>query len=158
MIGKNGLDLIKEFEGFRNKAYQDSGGVWTIGWGTTKINGVNVKSNDICTASEAELYLQIDAHQSEKLVDENVKVPLTQNQFDAMVSIIYNVGPGKPGIKSGIIKLKNGTPSTLLRLLNLGDYSGSADHFLDWFRTAGSESGLLRRRRAERKLFLTPDI
>lgn len=156
MIGKRGLNLIKEFEGFRDKAYKDSVGVWTIGWGTTKINGRPVTASDVCTKEEAEIWLQQDLQKFEQMITEAVKVPLTQNQFDSLVSIVYNVGPGSKS-KSGIIVLKNGSPSTLLKLLNQGNYSGAADQFLVWFRTAGSENGLKRRREAERELFLTPD-
>lgn len=156
IIGRKGVELIKEFEGFRSSAYKDTGGVWTIGWGTTRIDGRLVRSTDICTKEEATLWLEEDLERFEAIVNKNVKVPLNQNQFDAMVSIVYNVGPGVRGVKSGIVTLKNGNPSTLLRKLNAGDFQGVPDQFLVWFRTAGSEKGLMRRREAERRLFLEP--
>lgn len=156
IVGKRGLELIKEFEGFRKKAYQDTGGVWTIGWGTTRIHDRPVKETDTCTKEEATIWLELDVARFEDMVNKNVKVPLNQNQFDAMVSIVYNVGPGMKNGKSGIITLGNGAPSTLLRKLNSGDYQGAADQFLVWYRTKGSEAGLLRRRKAERELFLEP--
>ena len=86
---------------------------------------------------------------------ETVTVPLTQGQHDAMVSIVYNVGIGSSE-KDGIIVLRNGKPSTLLRKLNAGDYDGAADQFLLWISPGSNvENGLKRRRTQERCMFLT---
>lgn len=149
-ISQKGLALIREFEGLRLKSYLDSVGVPTIGYGHTK----NVKLGMVCTTQQAEAWLLEDVETFEKLVNQNVKVPLTQGQFDALVSIVFNVGPGGRH-KSGIIKLTDGQPSTLLRKLNAKDYAGAADAFLSWKYAGGKVlAGLERRRAAERRLFL----
>ena len=143
-ISKTGIDLISSFEGIRLNAYDDSVGVWTIGIGTTIYpNGVKVKKGDKCTQEQALEYLQHDLRSFEKTVNDSVKVPLSQNQFDALVSLAYNIGSGA---------FKN---STLLKKLNAKDYSGAADQFLVWNKGGGKVmKGLVRRREAERALFL----
>ena len=140
----NGTSLIKEFEGFVANAYLCPAKVWTIGIGTTIYpNGVKVKKGDKCTLEQALEYLQHDLKSFEKTVNESVKVPLSQNQFDALVSLAYNIGSGA---------FKN---STLLKKLNAKDYAGAADQFLVWNRGGGKVlKGLVRRREAERALFL----
>jgi len=157
--GNEGVALIKEFEGFSANAYPDpkSGGVpYTIGNGTTRYpDGKPVALGDVCTKEQAEQYLRHDLKKFESAVSAAVNVPLTQGQFDAMVSIVYNVGPGSKA-KAGIIMLKDGKPSTLLRKLNAGDYRGAADEFLKWVSPGTKvEGGLRRRRTAERQLFLS---
>lgn len=143
-ISKTGIDLISSFEGIRLNAYDDGVGVWTIGIGTTIYpNGVKVKKGDKCTLEQALEYLQHDLKSFEKTVNESVKVPLSQNQFDALVSLAYNIGS---------TAFKN---STLLKKLNAKDYSGAADQFLVWNKGGGKVlKGLVRRREAERALFL----
>lgn len=139
-----GINLITSFEGTRTKAYDDGVGIWTIGIGTTIYpNGAKVKPGDTCTLEQAKSYFKHDLAKFEKTVNESVTVPLTQNQFDALVSLTYNIG-------SGAFK-----GSTLLKLLNKGDYQGAADQFPAW-RTAKGKvlKGLVRRREAERALFL----
>ncbi len=118
-------------------------GVWTIGIGTTVYpNGVKVKQGDTCTPEQAKVYFKHDLAKFEKTVNEAVTVPLNQNQFDALVSLTYNIGSGA---------FKN---STLLKLLNKGDYQGAADQFLAWKKAGGKVmKGLVRRREAERALF-----
>ncbi|WP_409246581.1 lysozyme, partial [Acinetobacter baumannii] len=116
-----GVNLISGFEGTRFTAYDDGVGIWTIGTGTTVYpNGVKVKKGDACTAEQAKTYFKHDLAKFEKTVNESVTVPLTQNQFDALVSLTYNIGSGA---------FKN---STLLKKLNKGDYQGAADQFLVW--------------------------
>lgn len=139
-----GVNLISGFEDTRFKAYDDSVGVWTIGTGTTVYpNGVKVKKGDACTAEQAKTYFKHDLAKFEKTVNESVTVPLTQNQFDALVSLTYNIGSGA---------FNN---STLLKKLNKGDYQGAADQFLAWKKAGGKVlPGLVRRREAERALFL----
>ncbi|MFP0401323.1 lysozyme [Acinetobacter nosocomialis] len=139
-----GLNLIKGFEGKRLNAYDDGVGVWTIGFGTIKYpNGVRVKKGDTCTEQQAETYLKNDLTKFEVAINKLVKVPLTQNQFDALVSLTYNIGSGA---------FNN---STLLKKLNKGDYQGAADQFLVWNKAGGKVmKGLVRRREAERALFL----
>lgn len=139
-----GLNLIKGFEGKRTKAYDDGVGVWTIGFGTIKYpNGVRVKKGDVCTDKQAEEYLRNDLAKFEAAINKLVKVPLTQNQFDALASFTYNLGE------------TNLANSTLLKKLNKGDYQGTADQFLLWNKAKGKVlDGLTLRRKAERALFL----
>ena len=138
----NGTSLIKEFEGFVANAYLCPAKVWTIGIGTTVYpNGVKVKKGDKCTEEQAHEYLAHDMIEFEKTVNDSVKVPLSQNQFDALVSLAYNIGSGA---------FKN---STLLKKLNAKDYAGAADQFPRWNKGGGKVlKGLVRRRDAERAL------
>jgi len=139
-----GVNLISAFEDTQFKSYDDGVGVWTIGIGTTVYpNGVKVKQGDTCTLEQAKTYFKHDLAKFENTVNESVTVPLTQNQFDALVSLTYNIG-------SGAFK-----GSTLLKLLNKGDYQGAAEQFLAWKKAKGKVlPGLVRRREAERALFL----
>ena len=137
----NGIDLICSFEGLRLKAYDDGVGVWTIGYGTTVINGTKVKKGDTCTVEQAKSYMANDLKQFESAVNQ-VKVPLNQNQYDALVSLAYNIG---------VSAFLN---STLLKKLNAKDYKGAAEQFDRWNRAGGKVMrGLTNRRAKERKLF-----
>lgn len=142
-ISQVGIDLISSFEDTRLKAYDDGVGVWTIGIGTTIYpNGVKVKKGDVCTLEQAKSYFAHNLKSFEKTVNDSVKVDLTQNQFDALVSLVYNIGSGNFG------------SSTLLKKLNVKDYQGAADQFLVWNKGGGKVlKGLVRRREAERALF-----
>lgn len=136
---ENGYKLTKEFEGLKLLAYQDGGGVWTIGHGHTH----DVKKGDIITAAQAQWLLEFDIQDSVDHVNEYVVVPLTQNQFDALVDFTFNLGNGA---------LKG---STLLKKLNSGDYKGAAAEFQRWNKDNGKVvAGLTRRRKAEMQLFL----
>lgn len=138
-ISQNGLDLIKSFEGLELKAYKDSVGVLTVGWGST---GSHVKPGMVITKEQAETLIKQDVSRFEKGISDLVKVPLTQNQFDALVSFSFNLGLGN--LKS----------STLLKKLNASDYSGAANEFLRWNKAAGKVlNGLTRRRQAEKDMF-----
>lgn len=146
-LSTRGLDLIKGWEQLRLKAYLCSAGVPTIGWGHTK----GVKLGDTCTVEQAERWLLEDVESFEAAVHRLVTVPLTQNQYDALVSFTFNVGPDEDAdtIAEGL------GDSTLLRLLNAGDYVRAADEFPKWNKAAGKVSnGLVRRRASERELFL----
>ena len=137
----SGIDLICSFEGLRLKAYDDGVGVWTIGYGTTVINGVKVKKGDTCTLEQAKSYMAQDLKQFESAVNQ-VKVPLNQNQYDALVSLAYNIG---------VSAFLN---STLLKKLNAKDYKGAAEQFDRWNQAGGKVMrGLTNRRAKERKLF-----
>lgn len=139
-ISEQGSQLIKHFEGFRNKAYQDIVGVWTIGYGCT--HGVKAGMTIIQEQGEAMLMRELD--QFERAVDRLVIVDLNQNQFDALVSFAYNLGVG-------ILQT-----STLLKRLNAGDYAAVPAQMLRWNKAGGKEvSGLTRRREAEGVLFAT---
>ena len=142
-ISDRGLQLIKYFEGFSGKAYKCPAGIWTIGYGTTQYpNDDTVKPDDICTKSQATEWLAHDCKTDEKAVTAMVKVPLSQNQYDALVCFSYNVGIG--ALRS----------STLLKLLNSGDYSGAALQFGRWNKGGGIVlPGLTKRRAEEAALF-----
>lgn len=136
---QRGLSLIKSFEGLRLLAYRDAVGVWTIGYGATR----GVKAGMSITQEQAERMLLNDVQRFEPEVERLVKVPLTGNQWDALVSFTYNLGAA------------NLEQSTLLRLLNHGDYAGTAEQFPRWNKAGGKVlPGLVRRREAERALFL----
>lgn len=139
-----GINLITSFEDLKLNAYDDGVGVWTIGFGTTVYpNGVKVKRGDTCTKAEAVSFFEHDLRRFEAAVNGAVKVPLTQSQFDALVSLTYNIGEN--AFKS----------STLLKKLNAKDYVGAADQFPRWNKGGGKVmKGLVRRRAAERELFL----
>ena len=139
-LNKNGENLIKNFEGCRLKAYKCTAGVWTIGYGHTG----NVRKDDIITQEEADELFKRDIKVHEDNVKRLVKVPLTQGQFNALVSFEYNVGYGA---------FAN---STLLKLLNAQNYDSAAKQFIRWVFIGDSVSeGLLRRRRAETEMFLS---
>ena len=141
---QNGLNLIKQFEGIELQSYQDQAGYWTIGIGTRFIDNESVKPGMMITEDQALQYLQLDVEKFENAVNENVEVDLTQNQFDALVDFTYNLG------QESLIN------STLLKKLNNGDYQGAANEFLRWDKAGGQVvEGLLRRRTAERELFLS---
>jgi lysozyme len=138
-------DLIKRFEGYRDKAYQDSAGIWTIGYGTTVYpDGKHVQKGETCTQEQAEEYLLHDSAWAVSCVMNNVRVPLTNSQKDALISFVYNVGC------SAFQK------STLLRLLNAGNYDDAAKQFPRWNKAGGVVlDGLTKRRKAEMALFLS---
>jgi lysozyme len=137
-LSRAGLDFIKQAEGFRSRAYQDSAGVWTIGYGHTG----NVRPGDVVTEAEALDLLAKDAAASEAAVDRLVTVQINQQQFDALVSFCFNLGAGA---------LEG---STLLRLLNDGDFAGAADQFQRWVYAGGTQlPGLAKRRAAEARMF-----
>lgn len=144
---KQCYDLIKSFEGLYLHAYPDPGthgAPFTIGYGTTRIDGKPVDPNLTITKEQAEQYLEFEVNEKAKAVDSLLEIPVTQGQYDALVSFAYNCGVGN--LKS----------STLLRLVNSGDIANAADQFLRWNRAAGRVlPGLTRRRQAERELFLS---
>lgn len=143
-VSPSGVDMICNFEGLRLKAYDDGVGVWTIGYGTTKYpNGIRVKKGDTCTLDQAKAYMQNDLKAFEQTVNNAVKVPLNQNQFDALVSLAYNIG-------STAFE-----ESTLVKRLNEKNYKAAADQFGLWVNARGKRlQGLVNRRAAERTLFL----
>lgn len=143
-VSPSGIDLICNFEGKRLMAYDDGVGVWTIGFGTTIYpNGIKVKKGDVCTEAQAKAYMAYDLKKFELAVNNAVTVPLNQNQFDALVSLAYNIGTNA---------FKN---STLVKMLNAGDIRGAANQFDVWIK-AGSKrmQGLVNRRAKEKALFL----
>lgn len=146
--------LAKGYEGWSAVPYLCPGGKWTIGWGHTQ--GVTAHTPAI-TEAQGELYLAHDIIEAERIVERAVTVPLNQNEFDALVLFVMNIGPGQTGVKSGLVELKTGGPSTLLRRLNENDRAGAADEWLKWVYAGGQKlPGLIIRRAEERALFLAP--
>lgn len=143
-ISANGFALIKESEGFKPTAYLDTGGVWTIGYGTIKYpNGNRVKKGDTCTQSEALEWLKNDCVWVDACLDKNVKVNLNQNQFDALASFVYNIG------ETAFVK------STMLTLINQNSLTSAASQFDRWVFDNGKRiQGLVNRRAREKSLFL----
>lgn len=139
-ISKDGINLIKSFEGYRNKSYNDGTGVWTIGWGTTKTNGKPVAKGMVCTQEQANEWLIADIKRFEVIVHKSVTVLLTQNMYDALVSFCYNLG-----------RLGN----NMKKYLNTEQYEKAADEF-NLFIHAGDKKleGLVKRRAKEKALFL----
>lgn len=136
----NGMSLIKRFEGLKLQAYRDSVGIPTIGYGHTQ----GVKMGDTITGEQADKFLREDLQVAELTINANVKVKLSQAQFDALASFVFNLGSG------------NFVKSTLLKKLNAGDYAGAAGEFGKWVNAGGKQlPGLVKRRAAEREVFLT---
>jgi len=134
------MALTQQFEGLKLTAYRDVAGIWTIGYGHT---GKDVYAGRVITHQEALALLAADLHAAISVVNLRVKVPLTQNQFDALVDFAFNAGIGAF------------VTSTLLRDLNAGDYTGAAAQFVLWDHAGGKVvPGLLKRRQAEAELFL----
>ena len=137
-LGYNGTKILKFFEGCRLTAYQDSVGVWTIGYGHTK----GVYDGMTITQEEAEQMLLTELEEYEGYVEKYVTVPLTQNQFDALVVWVYNLGP------------TNFRNSTLLKELNSGNYTAAGKEITRWNKAGGKVlAGLVKRREAEAELF-----
>tara|TARA_R110000868_G_scaffold407045_1_gene688110 strand:- start:1253 stop:1789 length:537 start_codon:yes stop_codon:yes gene_type:complete len=133
------VSLIKEFEGYELIAYKDIVGVWTIGYGHTKTAKPGMK----ITQRGAEELLRHDLAWVEAVINKYVKVPLKQNQYDAVASLIYNVG-GTAFSKS-----------TILRKLNANDFHAASLEFKRWNKAGGHiVNGLVRRREAERVQFV----
>lgn len=143
-INEAGLQIIKEFEGLRLKAYRDTGGVLTVGYGHTSAAGdPRVTTGLIITEDEADAILRRDVAGAERDVAALVTVPLNENQFSALVSFVFNLGRSKVA------------NSTLIRKLNAGQ--DAAPEFDRWVYDNGKKlNGLVRRRAAERSLFETP--
>ena len=134
-----GLSLIKKFEGCELEAYKCSAGVWTIGYGHTK----DVEEGDTWSQSHAEHMLEVELHEYESYINDFVTAPLSQNQFDAMVSWVYNLGSA------------NLKASTMLKVLTAGDYEDVPAQIKRWNKAGGKVlEGLIRRREAESLLFL----
>lgn len=145
-----GRAAISAREGVKLTAYRDSAGVLTIGVGHTSAAGApTVTAGMRITAAEADKVLSRDLAAVEAAVNRMVTVPLNQNEFDALVSLVFNIGA------TAFRK------STLLRMLNAGDRKGAADQFLAWNKITRNGRkvelrGLTTRRQAERSQFLTP--
>jgi lysozyme len=151
-LSDHGLAVIKNFEGLRLEAYRDVAGVWTIGYGSTRYHdGKSVKPGDkLASEVQADALFRNTLDQYEDAVNQHVKVTISQNQFDALVSFCYNEGTGA---------LKE---SSLLIKLNEKNYAEAANHFLAWDKITDPKTGkkivcdtLVQRRKEESRLFLS---
>ncbi len=139
-VNAAGISLIESFESLSLTPYQDSVGVWTIGYGHTE--DVSASSSPI-SEEEADTYLNSDLATAETEVGKYINATLNDNQFSALVSLVFNTGAAP-------------LTHTLGTLLNAGNYANAADEFLKWNHAGGKISnGLTRRREAERELFLS---
>lgn len=137
---QRGIDLIKEFEGYSERVYMCAGGKYTIGYGHTR----GVEPGDTCTREQAERYLREDLQDAEEAIEALINVPLSQCQFDALVSLVYNIGSG------------NFYSSTIRRVINckISDPEEYRKAWMMWVKSKGKVlKGLVRRREAEYKLF-----
>ena len=136
------IELIKQFEGCELSAYKCPAGVWTIGYGSTTFKGRKVYQGQVITLDEAEEQLQLDLKPFAQQIEKAIVVDVSDNQFCALLSFVYNLGIG------------NFRSSTLLKKLNTGDYRGASLEFPKWNRAGGKVlKGLTRRRLAEQALF-----
>lgn len=140
-----GLSILMHFEGYATTAYQDGAGVWTICYGHTK----GVYRGMTATKAQCDAFLKDDLKWAQVVVDKHVAVPISTNQFDALVLLVFNIG--EPNFRT----------STLLRKLNSTDYRGAAAEFPKWNNIRDPKTkalvpskGLTRRRIAEMELFL----
>ena len=143
------LALVKEFEGFRSKAYKDPVGIWTIGYGTTAAAGLGITpvAGMTITEREAERLLIVGLNKFGAQIRPKITAPINENEWGAFLSLAYNIGPGAFA------------KSSALRHFNAGNKAKAADAILLWNKAGGKVlPGLVRRRKAERELFLTaPD-
>jgi lysozyme len=144
---KPAIDMIKSFEGLRLQAYEDPGPkkIPTIGYGTIRYpDGRKVRLGEKITKEQAIEYLAFEVGKFVSAVERLVKVPITNNQFCALVSFAYNLGAGLLG------------KSDLLKFVNAGKPQLAAEEFLRYVHASGKVlPGLVRRRKAERELFLS---
>jgi lysozyme len=134
------IELIKEFEALRLEAYQDTGGVWTVGWGHT----ANAYPGKVITENEAKMYLQWDIEDTEAKLD-GLNLLLNQNQYDALISFIFNIGIGR---------FKRST--MLKRLRENINHPDIPIQFKRWIYDAGKiQPGLVRRRNIESALYVS---
>lgn len=152
MISKACIDLIKEFEGFREEAYLCPAGRWTIGYGTTRLwNGARIKAGDKITESKAENELLKSIEQLQRYITDTINVKFNENQLSALTSFVYNIGQG------------NFSSSTLSIYLHAENWEKAADQFPLWKYITNPRTGkktvsegLIKRREKERDLFLLP--
>ncbi|MET4636140.1 lysozyme [Kaistia defluvii] len=142
-ISAEGIAMVKRFEGFKAKAYLDTGKVLTIGYGHTSDSNYVVRAGAVITEAQAEHLLKLDLREAEETVSRLVKVSLNDNQFAALVSFVFNIGE------------KQFKGSTLLKKLNKGDYASVPSELLKWVNDNGKRiTGLVNRRNAEGGLWV----
>lgn len=139
-ISDAGLAILKRFEELRTTAYVDTGGVWTIGWGHTE----GVRKGDTCTEAQATEWLRHDTHKATDAVSDLIKVPLTQAQFDALASMVFNIGAAAF------------RDSELRKRVNERSFYKAVGEMTRWYWDNGKPiRGLMLRRLAEATLFMS---
>jgi lysozyme len=154
----SGIKILHEFEDCKLRAYRCPAGVWTIGWGNTFYeDGRAVREGETITKERADSIFQFVLSQFEAQARRAITSQVNENQFSAFVSALYNIGPGSRH-KSGLIRLKDGRPSTLLTMININPSNPAIrDQFMLWISKGTiSERGLTRRRKAEADLYFSP--
>jgi len=148
-ISPLGIAIIQFFEDYASRAYRNfPNEPWTCGWGHTD---KDVTENTVCTPEQALGWLISDTGAAATIVTQDVKVTLTQHQFDALASLVYNAGQGALEHRTG----QTWVDSTLLGYLNIGNVTAAANQFLQWDHVNGKpDAGLLRRRQLEMALFM----
>lgn len=152
--GPDCLALITHFEGFRATSYQDVAGIWTIGYGTTRVEGRPVTAGMTCTSDQAKVWLKTDVIDAERSVTQSCRTTLTQYQFDALVCLVYNIGVGN-FLKSSILRVINaGGLGTSLA----GPLAVTEAQFTAWNKVRQGAQlvemhGLTRRRKSEYHLY-----
>lgn len=150
-ISDTGIKLIQHYESCSLKSYRDSAQILTIGWGHT---GSDVYDGMIITQDQADDLFKNDIEVFVNMLNSRLEDNIEQYQFDALVSFLYNVGPGSVGIKDGLFVLRDGNPSTLWRMIESKNFIGASQQFLQWTRSDGMIlRGLVARRRSESLLF-----
>lgn len=145
-LSPDGAAFIKGYESCRLKAYKDQAGIWTIGWGHT---GYDVYEGVRWTQMQADKQFRVDVMSATLPINNNLRVPISQQQFDALVSLAYNIG------------ISNFLQSTLFRVLNEGNYAEAGKQFLRWNKSRNPitgeleiSNGLTNRRTKESEIFL----
>ena len=148
IVNQATIDLIKRWEGCKLKAYQDVAGIWTVGYGLTSRAGfIEVGPNTTLTQEEADWYLERVVSDFAEKIKPMITAPITENQFGAFVSLAYNIGVGAF------------QKSSALRRFNAGNLTKVPDAMRMWRKAGGDVvQGLVNRREAEIKLFLTPVV
>lgn len=151
-LSASGLIGIAVSEGWEPVARPPvPGDVPTGGFGSTRAEAGPMKAGERIDPVRGLILLQRDAEEAERIVQRCAPVPMHQHEFDAYVSLAYNVGPGRAGVKDGFCELKRGGPSTIVRRLLAGDYAGACDAILSWDKFQGKPlRGLTLRRQRER--------
>jgi lysozyme len=142
-ISSNGIAFIEKEEGKRNDVYHDSRGFLTVGVGHLVLLHDDLHFGDVISDEQVDTFLKADLAVTQNAINQNVLAPLTQNQFDALCSLVFNIG------------LRNFFNSTIEKDLNHHNYKGAADAFLLWKRAGSNPNELLARRERERALFLS---
>lgn len=154
-LSEKGGQFIRKWEDFAPKPYKDIVGVVTWGFGHARVGNEPIPKQ--VSLAQAMSLFDRDIEPFEAILNRALTTQLNQNQFDALMSVLYNVGPGVPGVKDGIILLKSGKHSTILTQTNLRAFDLAAAEFPKWDLAGGHPvRGLLNRRLEEKAMFQSP--